>query len=371
LTAPRLEIDLSKIEHNTRVLVEILGQRGISVCGVTKAMLGAPLFANTLLGAGVKGLADSRVENIQSMRHAGIDAHMSLIRSPMISQVEQVITASNMSLNTEIDVIAALSEAASSAHTVHSILLMVELGDLREGIMPNDLEDVMRKTLSLPNIKLEGIGTNLACRSGVVPDAKNMGELSQLANTLEATFGGTLSTVSGGNSANLNWALGDEGKGRINNLRLGEAILLGCEPLYRQPIDALFTDAFILVAEIIEAKQKPITPRGSIAQTAFGDAKALHESGTIPQLLLVIGQMDTDTAGLTPPDGMDILGASSDHLIVSAGKHVLSAGSEVEFQLNYSALMRAMISPFVTKKFSHGRLAHWRSAKRAALMGAH
>ncbi|MDF2369140.1 alanine/ornithine racemase family PLP-dependent enzyme, partial [Sneathiella sp.] len=350
MTTPRLEIDLSKIHHNARFLVNLLGRRGISVSAVTKAVLGLPSVARELLAAGVSGLADSRLENIQTMRRAGIRAPITLIRSPMISQSVQVVESTDISLNTELDVISELSKAAHAQKRIHGVLLMVELGDLREGILPADLENVVRRTLDFPNITLKGIGTNLACRCGVVPDAANMGELSALANAIDATFGPVISIVSGGNSSNLDWVLGGADIGRINNLRLGEAILLGCEPLHRQPIEGLYTDAITLVAEVIESKIKPSQPWGKIAETAFGKAIPMSDSGSISQAIFALGHMDTDPDGLTPPSGIKILGSSSDHLIVDSGRDCLPIGTETPFQLNYSALVRAMSSPFVGKK---------------------
>jgi predicted amino acid racemase len=215
--------------------------------------------------------------------------------------------------------------------------------------MPDDLLDCVRETLSLPNINFKGIGTNLACRSGVLPDSKNMAILSELADSIEATLGLTVEIVSGGNSANLEWALSGADVGRINDLRLGEAILLGCETLHRQPIDGLHTDAITLCAEVIEAKIKPSKPSGKIAQTAFGEAPPVTDRGLVTQTILAIGQQDIDPSGLLAPTGIDVMGASSDHLILESDCSQISVGAEVVFQLNYSALVRAMTSPFVTK----------------------
>ena len=354
MNAPRLEIDLVKLGHNARTLVNLLSHHGISVSAVTKGVLGRPDVARELLKAGATGLADSRIENIQTLHHAGVVAPMTLIRSPMASQAALVIRHADFSMNTELDVISELSKAAQSAGRSHGILLMVELGDLREGIMPADLENVVRRVLCFPNITLRGIGTNLACRSGVVPDAVNMGELSRLADAIDTTFGLVLSVISGGNSSNLEWVLGGGDTGRINNLRLGEAILLGCQPLDRRPIEGLHTDVFSLVAEVIESGGKPSRPWGDIAETAFGAAppEEKHTSdpnGTVSQAILALGEMDVDPAGLMPPQGIDILGSSSDHLVVDAGQTGLKVGAEVAFQVNYSALIRAMASPFVTK----------------------
>jgi len=349
MSAPRLVIDLDKIHHNASTLVKRLACRGISVTGVTKATLGSAEVAATMLRAGVKALGDSRVENIEAMRLAHVPALMTMIRSPMLSQAKRVVMHADVSCNTEIEVIRKLSLEAQKADRTHGVILMVELGDLREGIMPDDLTHIVRETLSLPNIVVKGIGTNLACRSGVSPDGKNMAMLSELADSLEATIGLPVEIVSGGNSANLEWALSGAEIGRINDLRLGEAILLGCETLHRQPIDGLHTDAITLSAEVIEVKVKPSLPSGKIAQTAFGEAPPVTDRGLVTQAILAVGQQDIDPHGLIATAGIDVMGASSDHLILESTEFDICVGGEVTFQLNYSALVRAMTSPFVTK----------------------
>ena len=359
MAAPRLEINLEKIYHNAHELVTQLANLGISVTGVTKSTLGSVEIANTLLQAGVSALGDSRIQNIKAMRLRGKgslvqDASMTLIRSPMLSEIEQVVMYADVSCNTEIEVIKKLSNEAKRQGRTHQIILMVELGDLREGILPDDLIDVVREVLGLPNILVKGIGTNLACRSGVSPDARNMAELSKLADRIEATCNLKIETVSGGNSANLQWALDGLGTdtGRVNNLRLGEAILLGRETLNRLPIEGLHTDAITLTAEVIESKLKPSQPTGEIAQTAFGEPAPVLNHGTVRQGILAVGIQDVDPSGLQAPGRTDILGASSDHLIVESMRNELFVGQEIVFQINYSALLRAMTSPFVSKVYA-------------------
>lgn len=353
MTAPRLEIDLDKIHHNARTLVARLAHRGISVTGVVKATLGSVDIAEAMLTAGVERLGDSRIENIEALRRQHITAPMTLIRSPMLSQIERVVKFADVSFNTELNVIRELSLAAGRARLTHGVVLMVELGDLREGILPADLHASVRETLALPNIELKGIGTNLACRSGVVPDSKNMADLSTLADSIDADFSNELqaklSMVSGGNSANLHWAMNCADTARVNDLRLGEAILLGCDPLERKPIEGLFADAIVLIAEVIECKDKPSLPWGEIAQNAFGQSERGVDRGHVLQSILAIGQQDTDPEGLHAPPGLQVRGASSDHLITESNSQRFGVGAEVQFQLNYSAMLRAMTSPFVSK----------------------
>ena len=218
--------------------------------------------------------------------------------------------------------------------------------------MPCDLEKLVRETRRLPNINFIGIGANLACRSGVIPDVRNMAEISSLADSIAREFQLSVRFVTGGASANLNWAFGPTNIGRVNNLRLGESLLLGREPLYRQPIDGLHTDAIALVAEVIESKIKPSRPWGQIAQSAFGDAPQPIDQGNVNQAIVAIGRQDVDPEGLRPERGLKILAASSDHLILNSGSQRLEVGSEVRFEPNYSSLLRAMTSPYVSRALS-------------------
>ncbi len=349
---PRLEIDLSKIRHNSARLTEHLGAMGVSVTGVTKATLGSPEVANALLLGGVDSIGDSRIENIRKMREAGVEAQFRLLRSPQLSRVDEVVEFADVSLNSELEVIRRLSQAAQRQNRIHRVLLMVELGDLREGFLLADLDQVVQQCLKLPNIEIEGIGTNLTCLSGVKPDATNMALLSATAVSLQDRFGLKFATVSGGNSATLNWLYNAADIGVTNNIRLGEAILLGCETLNRQAIPGLYGNAITLVTEVIESKLKPSLPDGEIAQNAFGGVPTFVQRGEIQRSILGIGQQDTLVEGITPENSeLEIIGASSDHLVLDSSRCRLGVGSQVRFNLNYGALLAAMTSPFVGKTF--------------------
>lgn len=354
MTGPRIEVRLDCLRHNAEVLVRRLAGRGIAVCGVTKATLGSPEVAAELVAAGVTSIGESRIENVERLRTAGVTTPIALVRAPLPSQVERVVAAADLSLNTELEVIAALSAAAVQQGRRHGVVLMVELGDLREGILPADVEPVAATTLRLPGVVLRGIGTNLACQSGVVPDERNMAELSALATRLEARLDTGLEIVSGGNSANLAWAFSTPTPGRVNHLRLGEAILLGCEPSRRLPIDGLRTDVFTVIGEIIESKAKPSVAWGDVAETAFGAPTPATAAGTTTRVLVGLGRQDTDPAGLTSPPGTTVLGASSDVVVLDAGDACPPVGAEVRFGVGYGALLAAMTSPFVRRNFLSG-----------------
>jgi len=351
MNAPRLEINLDAVSHNTQVLVDRMASLGVTVCGVTKATLGHPDVGRAMLAGGVSSLGDSRIENVERLRRAGVLAPILLTRSPMVSQVDRVVAGADASLNSELEVIELLSAAAVRQNRVHLVVLMVELGDRREGVMPSALLELAGAVLALPGVALHGIGTNLACQNGVIPDAINMTELSELANYVESEFAITLDIVSGGNSSNLGWVFDPASEiGRINHLRLGESILLGVDPVSRAAIDGLGRDAFTLVGEVIESQSKPSRPRGTIGPTSFADR--VEPSGSdraATQVLVAIGEQDVDPRGLTALDGATIAGASSDHLVLRDMTVSTPVGTDVKFRVDYAALLRAMTSPFVAQ----------------------
>ncbi len=323
---------------------------GIEVTGVTKAVCGNGDIAQAMLDGGAVGLAESRLSNVKSLRKAGIAGPVTLIRTPMLSQVDQIIQFCETSYNTEIDVIAALAVAASRSETVHGIILMVEMGDLREGILPENVVAIAQRVLKMPGVALKGIGANFACLEGAAPNASQMAALSTLATEIEELCGPVIQTVSGGNSANLPWAFGETTAGRINDLRLGEAILLGVDPLSGDQIGKMHTDAFTLVAEVIETGAKAAAAPVALVGPALPNHRSSTKNDGNTRLILALGQQDTDISGLSLADGSRLIGATSDHLVVETECSASRLGSEIRFQMNYKALMHAMAAPDVETK---------------------
>lgn len=349
MATPRIEINFEKIAHNTQFLKDHYATKGIDIIGVTKVVCGDPDIANILLKCGINILADSRIGNITRIRNAGITAPILLLRTPLQSELSEVIEHCHISHNTELTIIEKLSKLAINRSFVHNIILMVELGDLREGILPADLEGIITKIKRLKGVKIVGIGANLACFGGILPNDENMGQLSSIATDVEAQLGYKLKYISGGNSANYQWFNATKDVQGINLLRLGESIYLGCDPLTRQPITGLYTDAFTLVAEVIESNTKPSVPIGEAYQNAFGQVPPFKDKGLLNRAILGIGLQDVTISGLKPRIEIEIIGASSDHIIADTKNKNIKVGTELKFDLNYAALLAAMTSPYVTK----------------------
>ena len=353
MSGPSVTVDEAKIEANARAIVGLCAEHGIETVGVCKVVCGMPAVAKAMIRGGVVGIGESRLENVQRLRAGGIVAPIALLRIPPLSAAADIVASVDASLNSEMSVLRALSRAAEERGVAHKVVLMVDLGDLREGFWPDDLMDAVRETMELPGIKFQGIGANLACYGGVIPTEKNMNELADWACRIEDGLGVRVETVSGGNSSALPLVAAGKMPGRINQLRIGEAILLGRETIRRQPWPGTAQDAFALTAEIIELKRKPSVPIGETGQDAFGGKPVFADKGEIMRAILNVGREDADVGGLVPRDAnVTILGASSDHLIadVTACRPPLSLGDELTFDLSYAALLAVMTSAYVEKR---------------------
>ncbi|MDA3957857.1 alanine racemase [Oceanispirochaeta sp.] len=352
MAGPEILIDIDKVRSKTRAIVTFCRERGVLVTGVTKVTCGMPLVARAMLEGGVVSLGESRVENIRRMRASGINAPMIMLRIPPLSQVDEIVAHADISLNSELSVIRSLSKAALRKGKIHKIILMVDLGDLREGIWPRDLMDTAAEVMRFKGIRIAGIGTNLTCFGGVLPTKTNMEQLVGFAEEIEETFQITLEIISGGNSSSLPLLASGKMPQRINHLRIGEAIVLGRETVNGTIWPGCSCDAFQLSAELIELKKKPSVPIGETGLDAFGGKPVFTEKGEILRGILSVGREDILVDKLIPEDtNITILGASSDHLLVdvSLTKSPVKLGDQICFNMNYGALLAAMTSNYVRK----------------------
>lgn len=352
--SPRLTIDLDKIERNTRVITSLCRAHGITVSGVTKGVCGHPEVAQAMRRGGVESISDSRLENLRRLRAGGVKGSLELIRLPALSEVGEVVEWADLSLNSELPVVRALSRAASGAGRVHGVVLMVELGDLREGMKPEDLQPVAKEVLGLPGLRLAGIGANLGCFAGVVPNRENTARLVELADRVGNSLGVELERISAFNSSGLELIASGMAPAGPNHARLGESLLLGRETTCRKAWPGTCQDAFLLTAEVLELQSKPSQPVGECAEDAFGRRPVFADRGELRRALLNVGREDVDVDGIVPRDPrLAVLGASSGYLVVdvSAAESAIQVGSEVSFEPSYGALLRAMTSEYVKKRF--------------------
>lgn len=248
---PRLEINIEKLKTNLQVISNLLKKNNISLAMVTKAYCANLDIVNELVKDKnlIDYLADSRIENLKEMRHINIPKI--LLRIPMKSEVEDVIRYTDISFNSEYETIEKLNEEAKKVNKIHKIVIMVDLGDLREGyFVQKDLFDNIKKIQDLHNISIIGVATNLTCYGAVLPSEENLSKLVNIAEKFERDFNIDIKIISGGNSSSLFLINENKLPSKINNLRIGEAILLGRETAYGKKIDGTFDDVFRLFVRL-------------------------------------------------------------------------------------------------------------------------
>lgn len=347
---PRINIHLDTITENTRQMVTTCAAHGVTPAGVTKLACALPEVGNAILAGGITLLADSRLSNLEKLQP--LRAQTLLLRLPALSEVEEVVQFADISLNSERVTLQALSEAALALGKRHQVIVMHDLGDLREGgFYEEETLSLCREATRLPGIELVGLGTNLACYGGVEPTTANQNQLLALARQVEKENGLHLSYISGASSAGLGLMMRHELPAGINQLRLGASLLMGIG-LNDDPVPHTRQDTFQLEAEIIEIKVKPSVPVNSTALDAFGNKPEFVDRGLRRRALCAIGKQDVDIHELMPVDNQIIIvGGSSDHLILDIDdcEQHYKIGSTVKFNLSYGAVLQCMTSEYVYK----------------------
>jgi len=353
LQYPAVEVNLKRLDTNARYILRECRRREIEPTAVTKVVSAHPELVRCLHAAGFRSMADSRLANLRSLAQHAPGVQRGLLRLPMPSRARETVELAQLSLNSEVETLKALDGAAGDLGGRHGVVIMVDVGDLREGVWPDEIEDMGNALQNLSHLDVVGVGTNLACYGGVIPDEENMARLLRARSVLQGVLGRRIPMVSGGNSANWSMLEAGEVPGEVNNLRLGEIIFLGNESMYRRPIAGMHQDVFTLCAEVLEVKVKPSMPLGETGQDAFGQTPQFEDHGDRLRAIVGVGRADVEPDGLQPEDpGIHILGASSDHLIldVESAEERPAVGDVLRFTVRgYSALLYLFMSRYVEK----------------------
>lgn len=332
---------------------------GIDVAGVIKVTTGLASAALDYESAGAKWIASSRLEQLVRAKEAGVKVPLLLIRIPMLSELDDMVKICDYSLQSSLDTLKAVNEAARNNGKTHNVILMADLGDLREGFFEKEeLADVaafVEKELDC--IHLAGIGTNLGCVGSVKPTKEKMDMLADWAEAVEAAIGRPLEIVSGGATSSLMPLFDGEMNPKVNMLRIGAVSYIGAlEDLRtcygREEVDVLSDECFILETEVIETNTKPTYPIGELGVDASGKVGNYVDRGRRRRAILAVGRADYgDIDDIVPVlEGAEVMMASGDHTILDIEdcKEQLRVGDVVRFKVKYSALMRLTTSENIT-----------------------
>lgn len=356
---PILQIDLNKVYHNVKCVVDLCKSRGISVAGVVKGFNGLPRVAEQFIHAGCDYIADSRMDQIIELKNQGYKVPMMLIRIPMFSEIKDLVNYVDISLNSEEDTLKRIERECEIQGREHGVVLMYDLGDLREGVIEE--EEFIKLALFVENelkhVKLMGVGTNLGCYGSIKPTGDNLGKLCTLAEKIENLIGRKLEIISGGATSSLPLIIDGKMPERINNLRIGEGIILAkdLEDFWGYDMKFMNQDAFVLKAQVVEIKNKPTHPIGEIFIDAFGFKPVYEDNGVRRRALLAVGKQDFGYHDKLVPlrDGVKIVGSSSDHLIIDIEDCAdeIRLGEVLEFTMYYAPMLYLSGCSSVTKVF--------------------
>jgi len=347
---PRLVVNAKAIEENARRVVQKCAAAGISVSGVTKGMCAQEDVVGAMVAGGCSELADSRVGNLETLKAMNTGLPLLLLRIPMLSELSLVVSRADCSLVSTPETVDGLEEACAASGLSHEVIVMVDLGDLREGVWMDDTGSIAEALRRSPRVRCRGVGVNFGCYGGTLPTREKLRQLIRIGKELEREIGCPLSVFSGGSTSSLLLLERGEMPPGINSLRIGEGILLGEDVTSMRSIPWLRQRTMWLEAELVEVRKKPSVPVGPFGADAFGQRQVFEDRGNRMRAIAAVGRQDVRIEGLVPElEGISILGASSDHLIldVEDAPVPLAQGDKLKFFPDYGAMLALATSPYV------------------------
>lgn len=352
-------LNRKKLQDNHQYLQQLFLENNIEWGVVAKVFCGSKTYLQEIIDLGVRQICDSRITNLKVIKSMNPAIETVFIKPPAKRYISSIVKYADASFNTEFETIRMLSEEAVRQNKTHKIIIMIELGELREGVMRDEFIAFYQKVFELPNIQVVGLGTNLTCMYGVLPSQDKLLQLCLYAQLIEAKFNRKIPYISGGSSVTI--PLIPKGllpKG-INHFRVGETLFLGTDVYNSAPNEQMHQDVFKLYAEIIELREKPMVPDGDFGHNLSGEVLQfdVEENSNSYRAIIDVGLLDVEENHITPTDNsLKIVGSSSDMMVIDLGENHgrYKVGSLIEFDLDYMGILRLMNCDYVNKQVIEG-----------------
>ncbi len=350
-----LKLYKKKLEHNYQMLEDWLSAGGIAWGVVSKLLCGNELYLNELVKLGVKEFHDTRISNLKMIKQVAPRAQTVYIKPPAKRNIPNIIRYADVSFNTDLSTIQLLSDEAEKQHKIHKIIIMVEMGDLREGVVGDKLMDFYGQVFNLPHINIVGLGTNLNCLNGIMPSQDKLIQLCLYKQLIETKFGRHIPWISGGTSVTVPLLIKESLPKQINHFRVGEVLFFGLDLFNNKTIEGMNNDVFRLYTEIIELYEKPKVPSGEQGFNVSGETPEYPEEDYGKhsyRAILDIGLLDCNPQYLIPEDsGINIIEASSDMLVLDVHQNAngYKVGDLITFKLRYMGVLGVMNSGYIDK----------------------
>lgn len=351
-----IELYRKKLEENYSFLDNIFKSRNIEWGVVTKILCGNTIYLKEIIALGVREIHDSRISNLKKVKKLDPEIQTVYIKPPAKRNIETIVRYADVSFNTEIYTIQLLSDEAKKQNKIHKIIIMIEMGDLREGVIGDELIGFYGKILKMPNIEIRGIGTNLNCLSGVMPTQDKLIQLSLYKQLIEAKFNIKIPWVSGGTSVAIPLILKNARPMAVNHFRIGEALFFGKDLFTGETIEGMHNDVFKLFSQIIEITEKPNMPTGEMGENVAGNTFSMSDienfGETSLRAILDIGLLDMQPQYIEAEDSeINIIDASSDMMVVdiSNSKNNYKIGDFISFKVKYMGGLYLLNSNYIEK----------------------
>ncbi len=351
-----ITLDVKKLKWNYDFLDKLFKKNDIQWAVVSKLLCGNKVFLTELLNLGLKQVCDSRVTNLKIIKAINPDIETIYIKPPAKRSIANVVKYADISMNTEIDTIQMLSVEAQKQNKKHKVIIMIELGELREGVLGENFIHFYNEVFKLKNIEVVGLGTNLSCLYGVLPNHDKLIQLSLYEQLIEAKFDRQIPYVSGGSSVTIPLIYQNLLPKGINHFRVGESVFMGTDVYNQTTLDGMEPYVFRLYSEIIELLEKPVLPTGEMGINVEGNSYEFDQSlagKTSIRAIIDIGLLDVESKHIQAVDkNITIVGASSDMLVIDLGENERNykIGDLIEFTMDYMGILRIINSKYVEKR---------------------
>ena len=354
-----ITLETKKLANNFNHLNDFFKSHHIDWSIVTKILCGNEKYLTELLNLGIKQYSDSRISNLKMIKNLDPNAQTIYIKPPAKGVIEDVVTYADISMNTDFHTIEMLSAEAVKQDKIHKIIIMIDLGELREGVMREDFVDFYAKVFQMKNIEVVGLGTNLACLYGILPNNDKLIQLCLYKQLIEIKFKVNIPFISGGSSVTIPLIKQGTLPKDINHFRIGETLFMGTDAYNHVPFENMENNIFKLYAEIIELYEKPLIPNGELGSNLEGDfvtfdAENIGKSSI--RAIIDIGLLDIDMKHLEATNAnVKLAGATSDMVVLDLGENLehFKVGDQMEFTLDYMGIVRIMNSQYIEKRVVH------------------
>ncbi len=350
-----LEFNVQKLKKNFNYLDKLFKKNDIKWSIVTKLLCGNKFYLNEVMKLDIGQVCDSRLSNIKIIKKLRPDIETIYIKPPAKRSIKGIVEFADISINTEFETIKLLAKEAKRQNKTHKIIIMIEMGELREGILRSDFIDFYQKVFELPNIDVVGIGTNLSCLYGVLPNQDKLIQLSLYEQLIESKFNKSIPFVSGGSSVTIPLIFQNLLPKGINHFRVGETLFLGTDVYHDKNFKQMSNDVFTLYAQIIELIEKPTVPYGEMGSNVEGESYDFDTDDygkKTYRAIIDLGLLDVEEKHIQPVDkNIEFVGASSDMIVIDLGDNEKNykVGNFLEFEMDYMGVLRIMNSRYIEK----------------------